>query len=59
MKKKLLFLFGFVLLLSGSLLAQTKVGGTVVDNTNGPIPYANIYFKGTSEGVISDENGKF
>ncbi|MFD2601899.1 DUF5686 and carboxypeptidase-like regulatory domain-containing protein [Flavobacterium suzhouense] len=59
MKKKLLFLFGFVLLLSGSLLAQTKVGGIVLDDTNGPIPYANIYFKGTSEGVISDENGKF
>lgn len=59
MKKKLLFLLGFVLLLSASLLAQTKVGGTVVDDTNGPVPYANIYFKGTSEGVISDENGKF
>jgi hypothetical protein len=59
MKKKLQFLIGIFLLLSGSLLAQTKVGGTVIDDTNGPVPYANIYFKGTSEGVISDENGKF
>lgn len=53
------FFIGLFLLLSGSLLAQTKVGGIVVDDTNAPIPYANVYFKGTSEGVITDENGKF
>ncbi len=40
-------------------MAQTKVGGIVLDDTNLPIPYANVYFKGTSEGVITDENGKF
>ncbi|MCO6148157.1 DUF5686 and carboxypeptidase-like regulatory domain-containing protein [Flavobacterium sp. NRK1] len=59
MKKNILFLAGLFLLLSGTLMAQTKVSGLVVDDTNAPIPYANVYFKGTSEGVITDENGKF
>lgn len=44
---------------SGTLLAQTKVSGVVLDDTKMPIPYANVYFKGSSEGVITDENGKF
>lgn len=59
MKRKLLFLFGLFLMLTGSLFAQTKVEGIVTDNANEPLPYANVYFKGTSEGVITDENGKF
>lgn len=59
MKKKILFFTGFFLLLTASLFAQTKVGGVVFDDTNLPLPYANVFFKGTSEGVITDENGKF
>ena len=59
MKRILLFLSTIFLLLSGSLMAQTKVGGTVVDEANAPIPYASIYFKGSTEGTITDENGKF
>jgi len=59
MKKFLLFLSGLFFLLSGTIMAQTKVSGVVVDDTNTSIPYANVYFKGTSEGVITDENGKF
>lgn len=59
MKRILLFLSAIFLLLTGSLNAQTKVGGIVVDETNAPIPYASIYFKGTTEGTITDENGKF
>ena len=39
--------------------AQTKVGGIVVDKKNKPISYANIVFKGSNEGTVSDENGKF
>ena len=58
MKKKLLLLTG-LLLFASLLSAQTKVGGVVLDDTNLPIPYANVYFKGTSEGVITDEDGKF
>ncbi len=39
--------------------SQTKVSGIVVDKKNQPISYANIVFKGSNEGTVSDENGKF
>ncbi|GAA4031292.1 DUF5686 family protein [Flavobacterium cheonhonense] len=42
-----------------SLSAQTKVSGIVLDNTNQPIPYANIVFKGSQVGVVSNEDGRF
>ena len=40
-------------------LSQTKVSGIVVDNTNQPIPYANITFKGSKTGIVSNEDGRF
>jgi len=57
--KKLFFLFFFSISLTNLISAQTKVSGKVVDNTNQPIPYANIIFKGTNIGVVSNEDGKF
>ncbi len=57
MDKKLLFIF--FLFWSLSVLAQTKVSGKVYDESNYPVPYANVVFKGTSIGTISDENGTF
>lgn len=39
--------------------AQTKVSGVVIDKKNQPIPFANVVFKGSNEGVVCDENGKF
>jgi hypothetical protein len=39
--------------------AQVKVSGVVVDAFNEPIAFANIVFKGTTTGTVSDENGKF
>ncbi|MCW4468738.1 DUF5686 and carboxypeptidase regulatory-like domain-containing protein [Flavobacterium sp. MFBS3-15] len=59
MKRKILFLLGAFLLISTSIFAQTKVGGVVVDDNNEPLPFANVSFKGTSKGTITDENGKF
>ena len=47
------------LLISSSLLAQTKVGGKVVDQNGDGIPFASILFKGTASGTVSDEHGKF
>lgn len=44
---------------ANALFAQTKVSGIVVDNTNEPIPYANIVFKGAKMGVVSNEDGRF
>ena len=59
MKKKILFLLVAFVAFTACLSAQTKVSGIVLDEGNEPIPYANVYFKGTAEGVITDENGKF
>jgi hypothetical protein len=57
--KKLYFLFFIFISVTNFISAQTKVSGKVVDNTNQPIPYANIVFKGTNIGVVSNEDGKF
>ncbi|WP_297516547.1 DUF5686 and carboxypeptidase-like regulatory domain-containing protein [Flavobacterium sp.] len=57
MFKKILFLL--LCAVSSLSLAQTKVSGTVIDKKNQPIPFANVVFKGSNEGVVSDENGKF
>ena len=39
--------------------AQVKISGIVMDESQQPVPFCNIVFKGTTEGTISDENGKF
>ena len=57
MKKLLLVLF--TILSCVPLAAQTKVSGAVVDINQQPVPYASVYFKNTSEGVITNEDGKF
>ena len=51
----------FFFLCANNVLAQiTKVMGTVFDReTNEPIPFANIYFQGTTIGVTSDFDGNF
>ena len=58
MKKKTLTIL--ILILSfGYSYAQTKVSGYVFDEANEPVAFATILFKGSIEGTISDENGKF
>ena len=57
-KKKYFFILS-LLIVSTLASAQTKVGGVVIDKKNQPIGYANIVFKGSNEGTVSDENGKF
>ena len=39
--------------------SQTKVSGKVLDEQGKAIAYANVLFKGTFEGTITDENGTF
>jgi len=59
MKKNIILLL-FILFATTSLLfAQTKVSGVVVDKSNKPVPFANIAFKNSSEGVVSNEDGIF
>ncbi|GAB3716686.1 DUF5686 and carboxypeptidase-like regulatory domain-containing protein [Flavobacterium koreense] len=59
MLKKISFSIVLFLLFSSFVFSQTKVSGVVVDKKNQPVSYANIVFKGSNEGTVSDENGKF
>ena len=54
--KQLIYLF---LLMPFLGLAQQQVTGTVIDENNQPILGANVYWKGTSIGVVTDEKGTF
>lgn len=42
-----------------TFFAQTKVSGIVLDNSKQPVPYANVVFKGSKTGVVSNEDGRF
>jgi TonB-linked SusC/RagA family outer membrane protein len=58
MKKSIILLAIF--LLSLPLFAQQKITGVVLEaSTNIPVPGANVYIKSSSEGVISDNDGRF
>ncbi|TGV02469.1 DUF5686 and carboxypeptidase-like regulatory domain-containing protein [Flavivirga rizhaonensis] len=48
------FFFGII-----STIAQTKVSGYVFDEFNEPVSFANVIFKGSTIGTITDENGRF
>jgi hypothetical protein len=50
-----LLLLIFTLIVS----AQTKVSGLVIDEDDYPIPFANVIFKNSTSGTITDENGRF
>ena len=52
-------LFTFFILGVISTFAQTKVSGYVFDENNEPVPFANVLFKGSTKGTITNENGKF
>lgn len=56
---KLKLIITFVCLGFLSALAQTKVSGYVFDEFNAPIAFANVLFKGSTEGTITNEDGKF
>lgn len=56
MKTKIVLFFLF---LSSVIVGQTKVGGKVIDEFGDPISFANVIFKNSKEGVITDENGNF
>lgn len=49
----------FLLLFCGLTFSQTTISGSVVDDTNQPIPGANIIVVGTSTGTVTDFDGKF
>ncbi len=56
MKNYLLF---FVFICCTSLFSQVKVSGIIYDEYNETVPFANVIFKGSIVGTVSDENGQF
>ncbi|WP_093671467.1 TonB-dependent receptor [Tenacibaculum sp. MAR_2009_124] len=56
LKNLLLTMLFFV---TASVFAQTKITGTVLDETGEPLPGANVVEKGTTNGASTDFNGKF
>ncbi|MGS2727605.1 DUF5686 family protein [Psychroserpens sp. BH13MA-6] len=57
MYKKLLILFFFFVTILG--FSQTKVSGYVYDESNQPVAFATVLFKGSTEGTITNEEGRF
>ena len=55
--KNLLFVALFFV--TATVLGQTKITGTVVDETNQPLPGASVVVKGTTNGTSTDFDGKF
>ncbi|MBT8236122.1 MAG: carboxypeptidase-like regulatory domain-containing protein, partial [Bacteroidia bacterium] len=53
------FFFLFTFLLSFVAWSQTKVSGIVVDENQDPVAFANVFFKDTTEGTITNEDGRF
>ena len=64
MKMKQIFLkkvclLALMVIFAGAQLFAQKVTGKVVDETNTPIPGANVVIKGTTNGVITNMDGIF
>jgi len=56
MRRSLAFLFIFFPFL---LVGQTKVSGVVNDTEGEPVAFANVIFKDSNEGTITNEDGRF
>ena len=56
MKKLILPLLLFITVVA---LGQTKVGGIVLDENGQPVAFANVLFKNSYEGTITNDNGRF
>jgi hypothetical protein len=55
-----LLAFGILILPLAAFSQKTKISGKVTDGlTNQPIPFANVAFKGTTIGTVTDINGNY
>lgn len=60
MKRRLTLLLAALILCMGTVLAQTKVTGTVLSQDDGlPVVGASIHVLGTNTGTVTDINGHF
>ena len=56
--RKLASLLGMLLLFAAIAFGQSRlITGQITDDKGVPIPFASILIKGTSKGVVADENG--
>jgi hypothetical protein len=51
--------FLFLLFISVGAMAQTKISGFVTDTDGVSVPFANVVFKNSFEGTITNEEGRF
>jgi TonB-linked SusC/RagA family outer membrane protein len=59
MKKRTILLLFLLSLLVQTTFAQVIIKGTVRSTTNEPLPGVNVFVKGTTKGVVTNENGQF
>ena len=52
-------LFAALFLIAATVIGQTKISGTIVDETNEGLPGASVVIKGTTNGTETDFDGKF
>lgn len=52
-------IFSFFLFFITIVSAQTKVSGIVLDEAGEPVAFANVLFKNSTEGTITNDNGRF
>ncbi|MGL5771564.1 MAG: carboxypeptidase-like regulatory domain-containing protein, partial [Bacteroidales bacterium] len=57
--KKIAYLLLFILAAASASAATKKIKGLVLDETKAPIYAANVVWKGTGEGAVTDMDGKF
>lgn len=56
---KIIFTAILFIIVSFEFFAQTKISGKITDESNQPLPGANIYLKDTYDGVSSEADGSF
>jgi len=49
----------FLFFLCAFAHAQYKISGIILDAEKQPFPYVNVYFKNTTNGTVTDFNGRF
>ncbi len=47
------------ILVTSTIVAQTKVGGVIYDEYGDTVPFANVVFPNSGEGTISNDDGRF
>src|SRR5690554_3939213 len=59
MRQKLITLLAFFFIMPFALISQVLVKGTIVDESNEPLPGVTIVVQGTTRGTYSDLDGKY